>query len=577
MHCAGLFFLKGANLELGFQQLLLQVVRRRSQCYLEESRPSLPILRSRDRTILARNETLTYYFLFKGMRRPIHLNLYNDHDLALLVGSRHSYGYVTMDHHLRQLARLQVAADLGRVMAGRYFAVWYQDPSLPDTDVFYVDAHEKVIWSEQPVPKGFVSARREVHACLKQLFLHGRGGHPLYCLTYPGDLHLTKGLPDLLDAFEAAIGKEVVHVIVVDREGLSLDLILALRDRHKAIVTLLRSDQYTSEADFQRKGDFCPLVDERLGEVTHQVAEAEFLLDKRELLRCALMRDLARDKLVPIVTTVSVERQPDIVQVARWYLARWDTQENSLRSLVEFVDLNINFGLKAKREVPNRVVARKSEALLAHLQALDNKINGKLEKRQQEEDFLERQVARHDKKLIALLQEMARLEQKPNPARQEKLEAQIREYRQRHHDRIAKHLARKAEAETLIERYRTERTRTIEQLANLNPQAKLYEVLTEKDQIMTHLRLGVHNSVLFARQYYFGPRYQRATPLTLWRTFFSQDGYYRETEEVILVTLKPYRDAQLQRDAVEACQRFNARQIRTYTGKLLQLTVAECK
>jgi hypothetical protein len=73
MHCAGLFFLKGASLELGFQQFLLQVVRQRSQCYLEESRPSLPILRSRDRTILARNETLTYYFLFKGMRRPIHL------------------------------------------------------------------------------------------------------------------------------------------------------------------------------------------------------------------------------------------------------------------------------------------------------------------------------------------------------------------------------------------------------------------------------------------------------------------------------------------------------------------------
>jgi len=94
---------------------------------------------------------------------------------------------------------------------------------------------------------------------------------------------------------------------------------------------------------------------------------------------------------------------------------------------------------------------------------------------------------------------------------------------------------------------------------------------------MTHLRLGVHNSVLFARQHCFGPKYQRATPLTLWRTFFSQDGYYRETDEVILVTLKPYRDAQLQRDAVAACQRFNARQIRTYTGKLLQLAVAECK
>lgn len=123
---------------------------------------------------------------------------------------------------------------------------------------------------------------------------------------------------------------------------------------------------------------------------------------------------------------------------------------------------------------------------------------------------------------------------------------------------------------------REEQTRVVHQLAELDPQAPYFEVETETDRLMTHLRIAIYNSALFARGRFFGAAYQRLTPLTLWRLFFSQDGYYREEGTDIHVTLKPFRDPQVQRAAREACGRFNQEHIRTVTGQLIHMAVLDC-
>jgi hypothetical protein len=112
-------------------------------------------------------------------------------------------------------------------------------------------------------------------------------------------------------------------------------------------------------------------------------------------------------------------------------------------------------------------------------------------------------------------------------------------------------------------------------LSQLDPQTQFFEVDTEKDQIVAHLRIGLHNSALWARDQYFGSRYAHTTPLTLWRTFFNQDGFYRATADRITVTLKPFTDVQVQQEAIEACRRFNERQISTASGKVIEMRVAE--
>jgi hypothetical protein len=98
----------------------------------------------------------------------------------------------------------------------------------------------------------------------------------------------------------------------------------------------------------------------------------------------------------------------------------------------------------------------------------------------------------------------------------------------------------------------------------------------ERAAFFAHLRIALHTSALWARDHYFGAVYRHATPLTLWRTFFNQDGFYRETPDRIVITLKPFSNAHVQQEAVAAGQRFNQQRITTHSGRLIEMRVADC-
>jgi hypothetical protein len=265
----------------------------------------------------------------------------------------------TLRHYLSELTALNIAAPVWQALARCYWQAWYQAESIPDSPVFYVDVHDKVIWTEKPSPTGFVSALHEVRACLKQAFVHGSGGHALFGRTYMADVRLSEVVVEVAHLLEQAIGTEIVQVIVTDREGLATDVIQALAGQNKAFVTLLKANQYSGEADFVRQGRFRQLKDPRTGQVTHRVADADFQLAPGLMVRAALIYDLTHpDDLIALVTTVSREAEPDIRRIVRWYLRRWNAQENSFRDQIAFVHLNVNFGLHSKHSVPDRHIAR---------------------------------------------------------------------------------------------------------------------------------------------------------------------------------------------------------------------------
>lgn len=135
-------------------------------------------------------------------------------------------------------------------------------------------------------------------------------------------------------------------------------------------------------------------------------------------------------------------------------------------------------------------------------------------------------------------------------------------------------LTSRVKLEQAIEAHRQEQARAVDNLARLNPQAKFFEVDTEKDQIMAYLRVGLHNSALWARDHYFSSTYRHTTPLTLWRTFFNQDGFYLETTDRIIITLNLFNNLRLQREVNKACKRFNQRRIVTLSGKQIEIHVA---
>jgi hypothetical protein len=575
MNNAGTWFLKEAWIELGIEQALVDVIETACRRYLTESALPLRVLTHTREVLVRKNETLAFMPLFEDMTRLTHLDTYGDAGLSWLTEAPQVYRSGTLALYLSELTQLKLAAPVGQALARCYWRAWYQAGMIPDSHVFYVDMHDKVIWTNKPSPVGFVSALHEVRACLKQAFVHGRGGHALFGQTYAADVHLSEVVVEIAQALEQAIGAKVIQVIVTDREGLSVDVLEQLAAQNIAFAALLKTNQYSGETDFVRRGRFRQVKDPRTGEVTHRVADADFQLTPDLAIRAALIYDLAHpDNLIALITTVRREQEPDIRRIVWWYLGRWNAQENSFRDQIAFVHLNVNFGLRAKRAVPDRRVARQIAELTPHLAAVTRKLDSKLAQLTDLERKVYHQIERHDQQMAHLLRPSKR--QGPQAAvRAAKRKQRMQESRQRYHQRLSKQMARQAKLEREIEAHRQELAHTAEALSQLDPQARFFEVETEKDQLMAHLRIGLHNSALWARDHYFSSTYQHTTPLTLWRTFFNQDGFYQEMSDRIIITLRPFTDVCVRQEAVTACQRFNDRHIATLSGKIIEMRVVE--
>ena len=575
MNNAGTWWLKGAWIELGIERALVDVIEVACQRHRMESGVALRVLTHSREVLVRKNETLAFLPLFEEMTRLIHLDTYDDDGLGWLVEASQAYRSETMDSYLTDVTRLKIAAPLGQALAACYWRAWYASGRIPDSQVFYVDMHDKVIWTDKPSPVGFVSALHEVRACLKQTFVHGRGGHALFGQTDAADVHLSEVVVQVAQSLEQAIGPGTIQVIVTDREGVSVEVLKQLAAQNIAMAALLKANQYSGETDFVRQGRFLKLKDPRTGDVTHRVADADFQLAPDLIVRAALIYDLAHPEvLMVLITTVGRDTAPDIRRIVRWYLGRWNAQENSFRDQIAFVHLNVNFGLRSKHAVQDRRVTQRIAELTTHLAAVARKLDSKLWQLADLERRLQNQIARHDQKMVDLLRPPKR--QGPHAAtRAAKRAHRLEDYRQRYHQRLSKQLARQVKLEQEIESHRQEQTRVTEELTRLDPQAKFFEADTEKDQIVAHLRIGLHNSALWARDRYFCSTYRHTTPLTMWRTFFNQDGFYRETDDRIVVTLKPFRTPRTQQEAAQACQRFNARRVKTLSGKTIEMHVAE--
>lgn len=572
MNDAGTWWLKGAWLELGIGPAVVDVIEHAAARY-GAHRDALPLRAlTHSRRVLARKlETLAFLPLFEQMTRPCHLDHYDDAGLGWLTEAPQAYRALSIDRFLRDLTRLCLAQPLGQALARCYWRAWYQAGAIADGHVFYLDMHDKVIWTNKPSPVGFVSALHTVHACLKQAFVHGRGGHALFCQTYAADVHLSEVVVSMAQAFEQALGCAVIQVIITDREGLSLAVVQQLAHKHKAFVCLLKANQYHSESDFVRRGPFRRLRDPRTAQLTHRVADADYAWSSELTVRAALIYDLARpDVLIALVTTVSRRQAPDIRRVVGWYLARWNTQENSFRAQLAFVQLNVNFGLRAKRSVPNRQVARQIAELSQHLAA----VNHKQERKELQLAALSAQRAKQTQRFDAELSKRLQPPKRRRTAAAQRV-AQIEALNRRQQQRLLKHATHQTKLEEQLELHRAEQQRVSQALSQLDPQATFLEVDSEQDQIVAHLRVALHNSALWARDHYFGSAYAHATPLSLWRIFFTQDGFYRETSERIVITLNPFRDPRVQRAALAACHRFNARRIQTIARKVIEMHVAE--
>src|SRR6266566_4804715 len=240
------------------------------------SRPSPPRLFHPQRSLL-----LTLLFLpAVGLHRFWDLRSYTGRELALLTGRPHPYSYRHTERFLLTLATAQADQALTEALARWTAAVWQggERSREASSSSFYVDGHRKPVYTEALIPRGLIGRLGKIAGCRALVLLHDEQGHPLLVTTHRGDLHLTSGLPQIVDRYQQATGRELIVRIIVDREGMGGEFLAGLVAVGHTVVTVLRSDQYRGLESFTDVGTFVPLVSDEHGTVVREVAPARFAL-----------------------------------------------------------------------------------------------------------------------------------------------------------------------------------------------------------------------------------------------------------------------------------------------------------
>jgi len=231
-----------------------------------------------------RRQLLTLLFLEAvGLRRTWDLRGYTGQALALLTDRHRAYGYRHTERFLAELASVGADVPLTEALACWTASLWEREPQQRGNvvPIFYVDGHRKPVYADALIPRGLIGRTGKVLGCRALVVLHDQEGHPLLVTTHRGDQHLTIGLPAILTHYEQAAAMAHLKRVVVDREGMSAELLAALASEGRTVVTVLRTDQYTGVESFRDVGEFVPLQADRHGNMVREVALASFGLPLR--------------------------------------------------------------------------------------------------------------------------------------------------------------------------------------------------------------------------------------------------------------------------------------------------------
>lgn len=590
-------FAFGAMNTIGGEDAVLDVIRR----HLGDGPPrGTRIYRHRGPTLLRYIRTLCLLPAF-SMERPIELDTYKGKTLGAVTSPDGKHiRYRTADRFLRELSSLGAGNDLSLSLASCYYKVFYGYDAMP----VYIDGHFKAVWTLKNIPQGKHGMMDRVMPGLKQVFLNGENGHPLFHRTCPGDRHLTKEILPIVKDFEEAIGREVVSVVVFDGEGCSLDVFKAFdrlnKGRDKSIypLTILDSNQYRWE-DFKAgdgnppgEKDFAVYKRSKKGRVKSRTALVEFdylsnANRKRKggeeyPMRCALVKK-ENAKLTAIVTTMPHEEIGSGAELADLYYNRWPCQEAKFKEMTRYCNLDVNHGFK-KREVFNRMAAKRLEkaekSVVYDTRRVEN-LKGKLEKtgRQTARKNAQRQKALQ--KLEGQIERARRMlrdgrgDASKQRAMLEKKLRQLGQLEGTYREKIKllqgmeKGLEKKmGKVSKSIEKNREE----VERWRGELDKKPLYEMDTQMDHIMTNLKILYENSLLYAKDVFFQGRVGMDM---MHRQFINHYGDLEVMEEGkrLRFRLNRFDDKGMTKKARRACRIFNEMNIRTADGIRLEMAV----
>jgi len=570
------FSLEGAKQELGVTETIEECLNERERQLQAKQAASSGLLWEKEaQTRWAKLDHLLYLPVL-GLTRPRDLYYYQGQGLRILYGF--SYKYLTLEHFLGRLTRLEVGQALAAGLAQSYTAAWYPGNSAL---VIYVDWHIKPHWTKHAAHSGAVTMWGRVMPGTKQLLINGPDGHVIGGWNRAIDSHLSGVLVDLETNLSELLQRPIAYT-VCDSEGGGLPLGKQYVEAQQPYLSYLSRQGYPLTA-FELLAEWQPVSADPEREVV-QARWREPLKAEAEVRDLVLMRRLG-DTDPSRIYTGHLASALNIAEVPSRYRQRWANQERVIRELVNGANLNANFGY-SYQQVPNRTMQRQwAEAqervevsqrrLERHGQAVGNlqqQLVSLRQTHQQQQQQLQHDLDRLQTEFLsrqAAAQTFRRCQQRLAGTYAQLDSSSVR-YQQRRQKLLAQ-----------LRQQRSEQTQVQSQLSHrqqlreaLDTDSLCRERHLEKDQIMLNLQLLLGNLHQWSREHYFAPLWQQLELQTATELIYRKSGWVQSDTEAIQVVLEAYRYPEQQQAMEESCRRFNSANIQWRDGRQLRIRVA---
>ncbi len=326
LDCAGSFFLKGAELEMGLLAAMNQLLKTST-----ESAQAIKALK------LARqiNALLLYAPVF-GLKTASDIAGYPYRGLLYLteqnvLPAHHEFsqaggpGQQEIVQYLRYLSDQRLLPFIIKEVAKICTeALLVRIDFLGQT--FYLDAQCRTVWPDSKVPRFFSATLNKTKGYVKNIFQSPSPRRPLILQTSPGYTFLPPEMFNLIQCFEEAADKSIARIVIADKAGETLSLWRELKPQQKCFfIAPLSPWQYARLQGSQIVKDFKQY---RIGLAKESMAVADARinlfnpqLSKNVRVRAALVR--REEERVALITNISQREERYIRKIVEEYFSRW--------------------------------------------------------------------------------------------------------------------------------------------------------------------------------------------------------------------------------------------------------------
>lgn len=319
LDCAGSFFLKGAELDMGLLAAMSRLLKTRS-----ESAQARKALRLAQQI----NAILLYAPIFE-LRIAQDIAQYNQKGLHYLTEQKGIPGQEEIAQYLPFLADQKLLLPIIKEVAKLCTEALSVRIDF-NKQTFYLDAQGRTVWPNSKVPQYFSATLNKTKRYIKDVFQSPSAQRPLILQVSPGYTFLPSEMFNLIQCFEKAPDESISRIVVMDKAGESLSFWENVKPHQKCLFIVPLSPWQYGRLEgtkiVQGFRQYCLGPEKEI----MSVADAEINLFNPQLgknirLRAALVR--RKEERLALITNISRREERYIRKIAEQYFSRWPEEK----------------------------------------------------------------------------------------------------------------------------------------------------------------------------------------------------------------------------------------------------------